>query len=398
MSVTDQILDRFSGTIRFRTVSGPGVFPLGPFHQMREYSASAWPLVFSRLEMHLIGEASIVLIWRGFSKESQPFMLAAHQDVVPAGEDGWLFDPFGGVISQGRVYGRGTVDYKCGYAGMLEAAHRLLESGFTPERTVVLAFGHDEETGGLNGAASITSFLLERGIRCSSVLDEGGYIYTLPDGCEEAVIATSEKGYATFSLRSSAVQGHASVPGEVTAIGKLARVICSLEDMNLTSADSTTLAPTMIHAGQKENVLPASAELLVNTRPAPGTSVNDVLRLITEAAKPFGVSVALVQNPSVSEPSDVSSWETPDMNALLAAAGSVLNSRIPVREGIFPAATDSRRYRLAADNTYRFMPVRLGSEGIGTLHSVNESISTTDYLNCVRFYERYISEASAVQS
>ena len=175
--------------------------------------------------MEIHGGASILLEWTGRSSEAKPILLTAHQDVVPAGEN-WSFDPFSGEIRDGSILGRGAVDYKCGYAGMLEACERLILKGFMPERTVFLAFGHDEEIGGLNGAKVITESLLQRGISCSSVLDEGGYVYTNSRGVEEAVIATAEKGYATFQLTASAVQGHSSVPPERTAIGVLSRALC----------------------------------------------------------------------------------------------------------------------------------------------------------------------------
>ena len=87
-------------------------------------------------------------------------MLTAHQDVVPPGE-GWTFDPFAGKVEGGRIWGRGAVDYKCGYAGMLEAASFLLSTGFHPARTVYFAFGHDEEVGGALGAGAITEHLAE---------------------------------------------------------------------------------------------------------------------------------------------------------------------------------------------------------------------------------------------
>lgn len=411
MSHSDPVTDpgeavkRFAGTIGFPTVSSPGKFPLEPFHRMREYAFSSWPGVFSRLETGVIGEASLLLFWRGTSPEAPPLMLTAHQDVVPPGDGNWAFDPFSGRVDRGRVYGRGTIDYKCGFAGMLEACEQLLQGGFKPSRTVLLAFGHDEEVGGLNGAGAITARLSSMGVRCSSVLDEGGYIYEDVSGGETAVTGIAEKGYASFRLVSEAVQCHASVPPERTAIGELARAIALLEELHFDDPplpDSlkgavfpgTTLAPTIISGGCKENVLPGRAQAIVNTRPAPLSSVERVFRSISKAISRTGVTAELLNNPSVSEPSGIADTDTPDFRHLQDSIAAVLGASIPGVTGVFSAATDSRRYGTIADNTYRFLPVRLGEKGIGALHSIDESIAVEDYLNCVRFYAEYIRRAS----
>lgn len=401
------VLHRFAGTIRFPTISVSEGLALDSFHNMRTYSMGVWNSVFNTLEMELHGGASILLKWVGADPSLEPVMLAAHQDVVPVGDgNDWSRDPFGGDISNGRIWGRGTIDYKCGYSGMLEAVSLLISRGFTPGRTVFLAFGHDEEIGGLHGAKAIVDSLLSRNIACSSVLDEGGYIYSEANGDVVAEVAIAEKGYASFRLSSEAVQGHSSVPPDKTAIGLLARGIVALEDSSMPPAEVpseissskwllSTIAPTVFFSGCKENVLPAKAEAVINTRPAPGSSVDMVHNYIQNVVEPFGISVELIDNPSVSEPSSISSTRTMDFKALKT---SVLNNIVPgtgFRCGVFPAATDSRRYSLVAKNTYRFLPVHMDHRGIGALHSVDESISIPDYLRCVRFYAEYITRVGS---
>ncbi len=400
-----EIVNRFTKTIGFRTISAPGEFSLEPFFAMHDFARDAWNNVFKNLSWELHGGASILLKWQGLSSGEKPVMLTAHQDIVPAGDkEQWSFPPFEGVVSDGRVYGRGTIDYKCGFAGMLEAVSQLLKQGFQPARTFYFAFGHDEEVGGLKGAAAISAYLKSEGIRCSSVLDEGGYVYD-ETNCKVAEIAIAEKGYASFKLTAKAVQGHSSVPTSTTAIGLLSSVISLIENSvppihkfpaELDSAKwlATTIAPTIFTAGCKENVLPAVAEVILNTRPAPGSSVAEVFNYLKELSEPFDVDVELIDNASVSEPSRVSSTKTKDFVALKTAIAAILPVNINVQCGIFPAATDSRRYKEIADNVYRFMPVSLGSRGIASLHSIDESISVSDYLNCVEFYARYITELS----
>jgi carboxypeptidase PM20D1 len=400
------VIRRFAGTISFPTVSSPGGFSLEPFHRMREYAFSEWRSVFQKLETRILAEASLLLTWRGTDRSLPPFMLTAHQDVVPPGDHGWITGPFEASIRDGRVFGRGTVDYKCGFAGMLEACSVLLSKGFKPRRTVIFAFGHDEEIGGAAGAASITNALLESSVMCSSVLDEGGYIHRGINGSQEAVIAVAEKGYASFRIVALAEQGHSSVPPPQTAIGKLCRAVASLDGVRLEDPPipgalseeegcCTTIAPTVIQGGCKENVLPGRAEAVINTRPAPGSSIERVHARLSAHLEGMDVALELMEGPSLSEPSDVSSVETPDYKSLVRAAETVLPHGVKIRCGVFPAATDSRRYGAVAGETYRFMPVSLGSSGIRMLHSVNESIKVQDYLNCVRFYAEYIRNASA---
>ncbi len=400
------IVSRFAGTIRFPTVSAPEGFSLEPFHEMRQYSKAVWRNVFSSLDMELHGEASILLKWPGYSSTPlDPVMLAAHQDVVPAGDpDHWSHDPFGGDISNNRVWGRGTIDYKCGFAGMIEAVSLLLAAGFKPGRTVYLSFGHDEEIGGLLGAKAIVESFRNRQIVCSSVLDEGGYIYSEPDGTVAAEVAIAEKGYASFKLSAEAVQGHSSVPPERTAIGVLAGAIVALSESSMPLPEvpdviksanwlQTTFAPTMLSGGCKENILPAAAEVIINTRPSPCSSVAAVLEHILTVVEPLGVKAELIDNGSVSEPSVVSSTDTKDFKALKESILNTVSADTGFRCGVFPAATDSRRYSRVTKNTYRFMPVHLGQKGIGALHSVDENILITDYLRCVRFYVQYIQRA-----
>ncbi|HOP26907.1 MAG TPA: M20/M25/M40 family metallo-hydrolase [Candidatus Sabulitectum sp.] len=384
--------ERFAGTIRFPTVSSPGDFSLKPFLELQEFSRRAWPSVFNTLEVIVFREASLLLRWRGLSESSEPLMLTAHQDVVPPGE-GWSFDPFAGKVEGGRIWGRGAVDYKCGYAGMLEAASLLLAGGFQPARTICFAFGHDEEVGGARGAGAITEYLTASGVVLSSVLDEGGYIYGTRES-ETAVVGLAEKGYATFRITAFGRQGHSSVPPKSTAIGTLSRAIAILENENTDDPADTTFAPTIISGGEKENVLPGSACALVNTRPAPGSSVDGIDQHIRNLLEPLGVGVELLRGPSLSEPSRVSSDTNDDFMCLTSAVKAVLGSSIHLVTGVFPAATDSRRYGTLARNVYRFMPVRLGAAGLSVLHSPDESISEEDYTNCVRFYCEYIVRAA----
>ena len=99
-------------------------------------------------------------------------MLMAHQDVVPVNDgtmDDWDRPPFSGDIVDGYIYGRGTIDDKGSMITILEAVEALLRDGFTPKRTIILAFGHDEEVSG-SGARAMVAKLKREGVRPEMVL------------------------------------------------------------------------------------------------------------------------------------------------------------------------------------------------------------------------------------
>jgi len=374
-------------------------------------------LVFSALKPLTLGGASLLFEWSGTDPLLEPMLLTAHQDVVPADPDhGWKHHPFQGVLSRGRVHGRGALDFKCGYAGILEACESLLEEGFRPERTVYLAMGHDEETGGARGAGAIAGHLENMGVTCGMAVDEGGYIHRLPWRRDRvAMVGIAEKGYATFSLTAKAVQGHASVPPGETVADMIAMAVIALRNnpfpvnppgelqplLASTGAAEvavfpfgsallrTTTAVTVMRAGEKENVLPAFGRILVNCRVIPGESIGTVERSLKALIDPLGLTVELIRDESLSEPSAVSPTDCAEYEAVKGAAIKC-SGGLQVLPGIFVAATDSRHYSRVSRRVYRFLPVRLDERGVGMLHSVGESVSVRDYHSCVGFYSELI--------
>ena len=437
-------LEIFSEILRYRTVSRqPGeVLDMKPFTEIAEYLKKAFPQVHRHFRSETVGGGSLLFTLQGADPSLKPIMLTAHLDVVPA-DDGekWLEPPFSGKLRDGRVWGRGAIDYKTGVSGMLQACEDILERGFTPDRTVILAFGHDEEVGGETGAAEIVRILTDRGVSLSSVLDEGGYIYSYPwMERDVAVIGLAEKGYLTLRLTAHGVQGHASVPEINTAAGRLCRCLAELEknqfkaklcspvEMMLRATSDmlrdfpagrdrsptpeemmhiiekwpsgnalvrTTTAITMIRGSSKENIIPAEPYALVNFRAVPGDSSMDILKHVLRIAEPLGVDVRYEDSNLVHEPSGIASMDTDEYGVLQAAVREIWPD-IPVVPGIFPAATDSRHYCRIADNVYRFEPVHLGIDGLGALHSEGESVSVEDYLNAINFYTAYVRSVSTV--
>ena len=435
-------LDVFSAILRYRTISPqPGeFFDVEPFRELAGYLETAFPLVHKYFKVENIGIGSLLYTREGADQSKKPFMLTAHLDVVPAGDSAkWTEPPFSGNVSDGRIWGRGAIDYKAGVSGMLQACEDILETGFKPARTVILAFGHDEETGGAGGASEIVRTLESRGISLRSVLDEGGYIYSFPWlNRDVAVVGLAEKGYLTLRLTANGVQGHASIPHLHTATGNLCRCLSELESNQMTSRlclpvkmmldetsgmflesligsepntskmmsiiekwpsgnalIRTTTAITMVKGSDKENIIPAEPFSLVNFRAIPGDRSSDILKHVRKTAEPYGVDVKYEDTNQIYEPSVIASADTEEFRIIGATVREIWPDT-PVVPGIFPAATDSRHYGRIADNIYRFEPVHLGRNGIGVLHSTGESIAVKDYLNAIEFYTMYVRSMSSI--
>ena len=145
-------VERLSKVMQFRTVSDPNASNFEPqkFVGLREYLEEVFPKVYASLDREVIGDYSLLYFWEGTDGRRKPILLMSHLDVVPvepAALKKWKHPPFSGHVSDGFVWGRGTLDIKSGAMGILEAVEFLLEEGFQPECDVCLAFGHDEEVG-----------------------------------------------------------------------------------------------------------------------------------------------------------------------------------------------------------------------------------------------------------
>ena len=202
------IAKRLSEAIQLPTVSfeSPTTSNTEPFEKLHVLLANSFPLVHSQLGKEIINGLSLLYTWQGRDPRLKPILLMAHMDVVPvdpASEKTWTRPPFSGQLDDGYVWGRGAMDDKASVLGILEAVERLLAEGFQPARTIYLAFGHDEEIGGKNGAARIAATLAARHVQLEYVLDEGMNILAgIIDGVAApvALIGVAEKGYLSIEL------------------------------------------------------------------------------------------------------------------------------------------------------------------------------------------------------
>ncbi len=162
------VAERLGRAIQFQTISAgdSGTIDRTAFLGLHRMLEGMFPRLHSALKREYINEYSLLYTWIGKNPELDPLLLAAHIDVVPADPNGlkeWQYPPFSGQIAEGYVWGRGAMDNKCGVIGIMEAVEYLLKDNYQPDRTIFLAFGHDEEIGGRNGSAQIAEALKDAG-------------------------------------------------------------------------------------------------------------------------------------------------------------------------------------------------------------------------------------------
>lgn len=443
----DAAARRLAGAIRFRTVSSldPAEVDWEQFRLLRGYLEESFPLVHRTLARELVNEHTLVYTWAGSDPSLPPAILMSHQDVVPVEpgtEENWTQPPFEGRITDGFVWGRGTLDDKFGVTALLEAAEVLLARGFQPKRTILFVLGHDEEVGGGNGARKVADLLAERGVKGEFVLDEGGAIAAgaIP-GLDRrvALIGTAEKGSVTLSMTATADGGHSSTPPEHTAIGLLGAAVRSVEDRQmpmqlsgptrdmvdylgpelpfphrlvlanlwlfqpviervahgqaaLAATLRTTTAVTMIQGGVKENVLPSSARAVVNFRILPGDTIADVVdhsRAAVDDPRVVVETIGVMREASPTSPLDTASF-TVLQRSIREVFPDALASPFLVLGG-----TDSRHFTAVSPNIYRFTPIEGDPSALKRIHGTDERISVDNYERAVQFFARLMQNTGS---
>ncbi|KIY66589.1 carboxypeptidase S [Cylindrobasidium torrendii FP15055 ss-10] len=351
-------IEWLAGAVRVPTESYDGMDPVGvdprwdafgPFH---DYLLGAFPQVHATLQLEKVNTWGLLYEWTGSDASLKPLLLAGHQDVVPVHPNTvseWVHPPYSGYYDGELIWGRGSSDDKSGVIGILSALETLILKGFQPTRSIVLAFGFDEEISGTHGAAFLASRLLEKyGQNAFAlVVDEGGG-FTEVYGTPVATPGTAEKGYIDIKVAVAAPGGHSSVPPAHTSIGILSSLLVAIEanpyELKLTREDilyetlqcyaahgktvppelrkavkkaahsdkglraiedilftelayaslvKTTQAIDLIDGGVKTNALPEQAAAVVNHRISTRSSVKETQDHITTTLAPVAASFSL---------------------------------------------------------------------------------------------------------
>lgn len=412
------------------------------FMGFHKFISEAYPLIHSKLKKEIISDFSLLYTWQGENPTLKPVILLAHMDVVPADyADTWTKPPFSGENDGTYIWGRGTLDDKGEMIMILEAVEKLLQENYRLERTVYLAFGHDEEISGLRGAQVIASTLKSRGVDAEYVLDEG-YAVTLGMvpmvNKPVALIGTSEKGTVSVNLTVELPGGHSAYPKKESAITLLTKALNTIVDHQMKAKISkpvddfiryigpempfyakaifankwlfkpvilkiyqgsntsnalvrTTTAPTIINAGSKDNVIPAKAEAVVNFRILPGETSSDVTEHLKNVISDDRVTISILEG--TKEPAAVSPVDGLGFKTLLKTIRQIYPEAL-IAPTMLLVASDSRKYIELTRNIYNFAPIVVTAEDLARTHGLNERIKIEDFNHGIIFYHQLIKNGN----
>lgn len=437
--ISDSAATHLSKAIQIKTISKGDTLPIdtAEFVAFRQFLEKSYPLVHQQLSRQIFNEFSYVYAWKGKDTTLAPYVLMAHMDVVPVeavAEKNWSVPSFSGAIKNDTIWGRGAVDDKVAVIAIMESVENLLKEGHIPSRNIYISLGHDEEVSGKRGAKVISAWFKEQGIQPALVLDEGGQIDLQHFKSIErpvAVVATGEKGYMNIDLSVEIPGGHSSMPVKETAIDVLNKAIVQIrakkmpgemiepvrELVRRTSAYEsfftrmvtnnlwltqklvisqlektkesnamvhTTLVPTIVQAGIKDNVIPTVARATFNSRILPGQTSDEIVQFIKEAVNDERV-VIKKQTISLMEPSSF----TPHTHPAFLHIENIIRKSVPkvvVSPFLMIGATDSRYFRSFSDAVLNFSAV----QDVKGFHGIDERIGITDLHRMIYFYQQLL--------
>ena len=403
------------------------------FNKLVDMLPSLYPNVFKNLELTKFDGRALLFHWKG-KNPGDPAVFMAHYDVVPVDEENWNKPAFDGLIEDNIMWGRGTLDTKVTFNGVLSAGENLLAKGFVPEHDIYFAFSGGEEVNG-PGANNIVSYFAENNITPSFVLDEGGAVVEdvfpgLKQPC--GLIGIAEKGYVNLSLSVKSNGGHASAPKPHTPIGVLSKAVSDIENHpfklnisepvkkmfdnlgrrssflyrmifanlwcfswvldligkknggQLNALMRTTIAFTQAEGSNAANVIPPSASVTANIRVAPGETVETTVDNIKKIIKNDDIKISL------SDPADPSVISITDCDGYKWISDAIANTwkGCVVAPYLMVQCSDSKHYGRISNRVYRFSATDLTDEELASIHGNNEHIRLETINRAVEFFIR----------
>ena len=435
----EEAADRLAQMIRIKTVSSLDESKVDKeaFARFPVLLEELYPRVYEACTVERVGPSGILYKLAGKSSAA-PVVFMAHYDVVPANEDAWEKPAFKGILEDGVLWGRGTLDTKGTLCAVMEAAEALITKGFIPENDLYFAFSGDEETAG-DSAPAIVEVFQKRGITPAMVLDEGGAVIEgiFPGVLQPcALIGTAEKGMLDLELAMMSKGGHASTPPPHTLVGLLSQAVVRIESkpfkLKLTPPvaamydtlgrhstflyrmifanlwcfspvlDSicrksggemnammrTTCAFTMMEGSSATNVLPPAASVHANIRIMGGETPESAIAYLKEKAgnPDINFNIVYAMAPSPISLANGTGWETLK-NAIAQTWTDALISPY-----LMFACSDSRHYGRISDHVYRFSAMALRKEELAMIHGHNERIPLETLAKTVQFYTRLMRQ------
>ncbi len=433
----DKIVSDMVEMIKCKTVSNrdESLVDRSEFAKFEVLLRKRFPLIHEKCTFKKIGKTGLLYFLKGGSSE-KPSVCMAHYDVVPVNEDGWDTPAFDGIIKDGCIIGRGTLDTKGTLCGIMEALEKMLSEGFVPANDLYLSFSGEEEVDGTS-CPEIVSHLEENGIKPAIVLDEGGAVVKniFPGVKKEcALIGIAEKGGVNLNFSMDSEGGHSSTPPVHTICGKLAKAICNIEakpfpkkltppaakmfdamgrnatfPMRMVLANlwlflplldlvgkltggelnamlRTTVAVTKMEGSDAYNVLPPKASFGVNMRLIGGDTIDYAIDRLKKTVKNEKIKIELVggMNPSIYSDTTCEEWGKLEKAIHETWTDAVISPYLMM------ACSDSRHYCKITDRVYRFSAMRLSKEERAMIHGNNERIPIDTLLKTVEFYVRFL--------
>lgn len=426
--------EMLSTMIQYETVSQRGQIQTEKFLGFHKVLEQLFPLLHEKLEKAEI-DGNLLYYWKG-QRSDRPIVLMSHQDVVPA-EGEWKHPPFSGDIADGKVWGRGAGDIKCGVMAFMQAAEELLANGYTPQQDIYLCSSCTEEIGG-DGGPKLAAELTRRGVRPWLLCDEGGGIISEPIGGIKgsfAMVGVVEKGTADVRFIARSNGGHASAPPKSSPIARLAAFEHEVEAHNpfkkkmmpevaamfktlsgyadfgmrfalgnlwLTkpllkavmpaiSSEAaamlrTTIAFTMQSGSDACNVLPQEASVCANLRFIPHQGMAESLEILRKLAAKYDLEMEVISASDYCPAVDIhgSGWQYVVRTIEKTFPG------LPYSPYVMTGATDSRFYQNVCEHCIRFAPIIYGPEQMKGMHGLNENIEASCLPGAVDFYKNII--------
>ena len=396
-----------------------------------------YPNVTENCPLIKLPDRGLLYRWQG-REPGAAAVLMAHYDVVPVDEANWEKPAFEAIIEDGVMWGRGTLDTKVTFNGILSAAENLIKQGFRPEHDIYFAFSGGEEVNG-HGAENIVEYFKENNIELSMVVDEGGAVVKdvfpgVKESC--ALIGIAEKGLMNLEFSVSGGGGHASAPAPHTPVGKLALactkvegrpfkvhfskpvlemfdilgrrsgfayrmifanlwcfgwvldMICKKSGGELNALLRTTVAFTQMSGSQAPNVIPPRASMVANLRLNPEDSVDGAIEYIRNVIDDDEIKLTKLDS---MEPSPISRTDCPGWEKVCSAVSGTWPGSL-VAPYLMVQCSDSRHYGPISDKVYRFSAMALTAEERRLIHGNNERITLEAIGKAVEFFMRIMKQ------
>lgn len=433
----DKIVQDMVEMIRCKTVSNrdESLVDRAEFAKFVDLLQERFPTIVANSEFEKIGKTGLLFYIKGKSSD-KPSVCMAHYDVVPIEEDGWDKPAFEGLIEDGFIWGRGTLDTKGTLCAIMEALEQLLLDGYTPQNDLYLSFSGEEEIDG-ESCADIVSYLEKKGVVPNIVLDEGGAVVNnvFPGVTKEcAVVGIGEKGSVNMDFTIESDGGHASTPPPHSILGQLSDAIVKIEshpfkrqltkpvaemfdtlgrestflyrmifanywcfapvlDMickksggELNALMRTTIAVTRMEGSKAYNVMPPRAKFGINMRLLGEDTIDSATEYLKKVINNDKIKIELVNgmNPSIYSDTNCEGYD------ILKETIHQTWPEAIVCPYMMLACSDSRHYCRITDKVYRFSAMRLSKEERGMIHGNNERIPIDTLIKTVEFYVRFL--------